>query len=102
MISRIARNIAFDLLRRENRTRDALANLAVQQAASPGQNHDLEGAIRRLPAKLRGPLVLYYFGEQNGRQIAEHLGISHSLACERLRAARKELHRLLTEQGDVP
>jgi RNA polymerase sigma-70 factor (ECF subfamily) len=101
-IARIARNVSLDLLRRESRTHSVLSDVAFLQSASPSQNHDLEGAIRRLPVELRGPLVLYYFGRHNAREIAEHLGISHSLACQRLREARKELHRLLTGQGGTP
>lgn len=100
-IGRIARNTSLDLLRRETRARAALADLATPQAESRSNNYDLEGAIRRLPAELREPLVLYYFGEHSAKSIAESLGMSHSLACQRLREARKELHRLLTEQGDA-
>lgn len=98
-IGRIARNVALDLLRRELRGRSVLAEMAVPQAESHGSNHDLEGAIRRLPVELRSPLVMYYFGERDAKSIAESLGISHSLVCQRLREARKELHRLLTDQG---
>ena len=58
----IARNVSVDLS-----VRPAVpwcsGQLAVQQPASRGDNHDLEGAIRRLPVELRGPLMLYYFGE---------------------------------------
>jgi RNA polymerase sigma-70 factor (ECF subfamily) len=100
-IGRIARNVSLDLIRKESRTRSILAELATPQPESRSDNHDLEGAIRRLPVELRGPLMLYYFGERNAKSIAESLGISHSLACQRLREARKELHRLLTEQGDA-
>jgi DNA-directed RNA polymerase specialized sigma24 family protein len=59
----------------------------------------LEQAIRRLPLELRLPLTLYYFEEENAATIAKKLNISHSLVCQRLRAARNELHALLT-QGD--
>ena len=96
-ITRIARNASIDMLRRESRTRDTLVELARPRPVVSNRSHDIEGAIRRLPVELREPLVLYYFHEHSAKAIAEILGVSHSLACHRLREARKELHRLLTE-----
>ena len=58
---------------------------------------DLEQAIRRLPAELRVPLMMYYFDGQDARTIAKSLKISHSGACQKLRMARRQLHELLTE-----
>lgn len=98
-ILRIARNLCLDLLRGRRREKGLLA---VPEAASgPGthENHDLEHAIRRLPQELRLPLTMFYFEHKDAASIAGRLGISPSLAYERIRAARKELHRLLT-QGD--
>ena len=42
-----------------------------------------------------------YITAKYNKQIAEALNISHTGACQRLREARKELHRLLTGQGDA-
>ena len=63
------------------------------------QNHELERAIGRLPMELRVPLTMFYFEQRSAGTIARKLEISLSLTCQRIRAARAELHALLTE-GD--
>lgn len=97
-ILRIARHLCIDLLRRRKQAK----NLPVEhEPVSPGSNedHDLEGAVRRLPQELRLPLTLFYFEHKDAGSIARKLNISPSLVYERLRAARQELHELLTERG---
>jgi RNA polymerase sigma-70 factor (ECF subfamily) len=98
-ILRIARNLCIDLLRRRKRSR--MLPVEPEPVSAPGarENHDLEGAIRRLPQELRLPLTLFYFEHKDAGSIARKLNISPSLAYERIRAARKELHKLLTERG---
>jgi DNA-directed RNA polymerase specialized sigma24 family protein len=59
---------------------------------------DLEEAIGRLPREYRLPLVMYYFDNKSTKTIGEKLNISYSGVCKRIRTARKELHRLLTEE----
>jgi RNA polymerase sigma-70 factor (ECF subfamily) len=98
-ILKIARNLCLDALRRRKRLKARAAKQEVDDAQEPHGNHDLERAIRRLPLELRLPLTMYYFEERNAADIARKLSISHSLACQRIRAARNELHALLTE-GD--
>ncbi|MCP4257618.1 MAG: hypothetical protein GY774_08860 [Planctomycetes bacterium] len=51
-----------------------------------------------MPQELRLPLTMYYFDGKNAKTIAEKLKISHSGACQRIRAARKQLHELLSER----
>ena len=98
-ILRIARNLCIDLLRRRKRTKVLPVEAEpVAQPAAP-EDHDLEAAIRRLPLELRLPLTLFYFEGKDAGSIASKLDISPSLAYERLRAARKELHELLIEKG---
>jgi DNA-directed RNA polymerase specialized sigma subunit len=41
-------------------------------------------------------LVMYYFDNKSAESIAEMLSISHSGVCHRIRTARKQLHKLLT------
>jgi RNA polymerase sigma-70 factor (ECF subfamily) len=98
-ILRIAKNLCLDVLRRRKRAK----RLPVEPEPTTGgpsrENHDLEGAIRRLPQELRLPLVLFYFENRDIGGIAGTLGISQSLVYERLRGAREELHRLLIERG---
>ena len=99
-IGRIAKNLCIDVLRRQQRQRDVLTRQSLRQEPGNRNTHDLQEAIKRLPLELREPLVMYYFDERSAKSIAETLSISHSGVCQRLRNARKELHRLLTEQGD--
>ena len=97
-ILQIAKNLCIDFIRRRSRVKP-LATEQVMQAGQRSQdNHELEQAIRRLPQELRLPLTMYYFDGKNAKKIAGKLNISHSGACQRIRAARKELHKLLTER----
>jgi len=100
-ITRIARNVCTDHLRRRKLARDSLAVHPGSPSTRPSDNGDLDAALRQLPAKLRIPLVMYYFGGRNGKSIADVLNISHSGACNRLRQARAELHRILTAEGET-
>jgi RNA polymerase sigma-70 factor (ECF subfamily) len=103
-VLRIAGNLCIDLLRKQKRVKTAASeHLAHPQQTArdpalrePNENHDLRGAIGRLPRELRIPLVMYYFENKNAKAIAERLNISHSGACQRIRTARQQLHELLT------
>ncbi len=99
-ILQIAKNLCIDFLRKQKR----LKPLAAEQPAEPprraNENHDLQQAIRRLPQELRLPLTMYYFDQRSAKTIAQKLNISHSGACQRIRAARKQLHHLLTERDN--
>ena len=97
-ILRIARNLCFDLLRRRKRIKAITTKQPMQPRQRIGKNHELQEAIRRLPQELRVPLTMYYFDEKNAKTIAKKLDISHSGACQRIRAARKQLHELLRER----
>jgi RNA polymerase sigma-70 factor (ECF subfamily) len=97
-IMQIARNLCIDFLRRQKRIKAHATKKPMQPAHSTGENHDLQQAIRRLPQELRVPLTMYYFDGKNAKTIAEKLDISHSGACQKIRAARKRLHELLTER----
>lgn len=97
-ILRIAKNLCIDVLRRQKRVRLGTAEQLVRPRQRVNENHDLHQAIRQLPQELRLPLVMYYFDGKNAKNIAHRLNISHSGACQRIRTARKELHRLLTER----
>ncbi len=97
-ILQIARNLCIDFLRRRKRTKALGIVQPTQPAQLIGKNHDLQQAIRRLPQELRVPLTMFYFDGKNAKTIAEKLNISHSGACQKIRAARKKLHELLTER----
>ena len=99
-ILRIARNLCIDFLRRQKRAKKRLAVEPETVAeATTHENHDLERAIGRLSQELRLPLTMYYFEHKDAGSIARQLHISPSLAYERLKAARQQLHALLTEGG---
>jgi RNA polymerase sigma factor (sigma-70 family) len=61
----------------------------------------LQQAIEKLPQESRLPLVMYYFGNESVKEVAEKLNLSSSGVYQRLKTATKELHKLLTKQGDV-
>jgi RNA polymerase sigma-70 factor, ECF subfamily len=98
-ILRIAKNQCVDLLRRRKRIKATPVEREPVSMPPTREHEDLEAAIRQLPQELRLPLVLFYFENKDAGSIAGKLGISQSLVYERLRAAREELHRLLTERG---
>jgi len=98
-ILRIAKNQCIDLLRRRKHHHSLPVEQEPVLEPRPQDNHDLEAAIQRLPQEIRLPLVLFYFEHRDAGTIARRLGISASLAYERLRAARERLHELLTERG---
>jgi len=97
-ILQIAKNLCIDFLRRRRRIKPPGSEQPMQAGQRSQENHELEQAIRQLPKELRIPLVMYYFGKKNAKIIAEKLNISHSGACQRIRTARKELHKFLTER----
>lgn len=96
-ILRIAKNLSIDFARRKKYARAFLGKQPVQQRETMSENDDLQQAIGRLPEKFRLPLLMYYFDNKNAKAIAEKLNISHSGVCQRIRAAKKQLHELLTE-----
>jgi len=97
-ILRIAKNLCLDFLRRKKRASASLAERGRREEQRSGENYDLGRAIARLPREMRLPLVMYYFDDKDAKTIAEKLEISRSTACQRIRTARKQLHRLLTEE----
>ncbi|MHC4478890.1 MAG: RNA polymerase sigma factor [Planctomycetota bacterium] len=96
-VLRIARNLSYDFVRRKKHLRTYSIERPVQQLQAAGKNYDLQDAIEHLPQEYRLPLVMYYFDNKSAKNIAEKLNISHSGACQRIRAARMRLHKLLTE-----
>ena len=96
-ILQITRNLCIDCLRQRKRTKAIRIEQTKQSPETTRQNHDLYQAIRRLPQEFRVPLTMFYFDGKNAKTIARKLNISHSGACQKIRAARKQLHNLLTE-----
>ncbi len=97
-ILRIARNLCVDLLRRRKRAKAVVRDRETAPVLASHEDHDLKRALGRLPLELRLPLTMYYFEHRDAGSIAQTLGISPSLVYERIKAARKELHELLTQE----
>lgn len=99
----IARNLSINLLRKRKvagKTLKAQRSPASERVESGHEG--LEQAVARLRGDLRLPLVMYYFDGQNVKTVAEKLEISTSGVYQKLRTAIKELHEILTAQGDTP
>jgi RNA polymerase sigma-70 factor (ECF subfamily) len=99
-IIRVARNLCIDRLRRRKRREPPAEPTPAPSRQDLNARLELEHAIRRLPAELRVPLLMYYFDGRSAQTIAENLNISHSGVCQRLRMARRQLHELLTEGSE--
>jgi RNA polymerase sigma-70 factor (ECF subfamily) len=99
-VTKIARNLCINLVRRKRRTGEIIADKATRPNRAQGPNDSLQQAIDGLPLEIRQPLVMYYFDGQSVQTVANNLNMSTSAVYSRLRTAIKELHRLLAGQGD--
>jgi RNA polymerase sigma-70 factor (ECF subfamily) len=117
----IARNLSINLLRKRKQVgcaphtnnRGWAQNVVCNAHPTVGEtssgdertesgHEGLQQAVARLPWDLRLPLVMYYFDGQDVKTVAEKLAISTSGVYLKLRTAIKELHEILTAQGDTP
>lgn len=71
-----------------------------QQAERDLRGAELHAAVGRLPEHLRLPLVLHFFEDLTGAEIAEVLGWNESTVWTRLYAARRELKKQLGSFGE--
>jgi len=99
-MTKIARNLCINLIRRKQRARQVIAEKAAPPVRPQSRNDRLQRAIEHLPLEIRQPLVIYYFDGRSVQSVANDLNISPSAVYSRLRCAIKELHRLLAGQGD--
>jgi RNA polymerase sigma factor (sigma-70 family) len=108
---RIVRNLALDgrrRLAREDRGRDSYAAVAAEADGQTGLTPEREAlhkdalrivmaAIAELPERTQVALEMHRFGGCKLREIADHLGISvtlaHSLVAEGIEHCRRRLHR---------
>jgi len=97
-ILKITKNLCIDFLRRKKRIKLFAVEPQVLQQDKTNITCDLTQAIARLPMELRLPLVMKYLNNQNISDIAEKLNISNSGVWQRIRTARKQLHKLLEGQ----
>lgn len=99
-IAKIARNLSLNLVHRNRRSQQIIADKAMPPVGKKSRNERLQYAIDHLPLEIRQPLVMYYFNGWNVQSVANDLNISTSAVYSRLRSAIRELHRLLAGQGD--
>jgi RNA polymerase sigma factor (sigma-70 family) len=99
-ISRIAKSLCINFIRRKKYANKVAAERAMPANQSITDNDKLRQAIEKLPREIRAPLVMYYFDGKNVKKVAERLQISTSSVYLKLRNAITELHYLLDKQGD--
>ena len=100
-ISRIAKNLCVDFVRRQKRRQGSLAGRIAASQSSPKEYPELERALAELSEEYRLALMLYYFDGQSAKAVAEAFDISEGAAQARLSRARKQLRKLLQAKGDV-
>jgi RNA polymerase sigma-70 factor (ECF subfamily) len=103
-IVKIARNLGINHLRKRASS-ERLAGRSERRDGPRehgGAAEDLHEAVAQLPWDLRLPLVMYYFDGRSVKSVAEKLDMSTSGVYLKLRTAVKELHEILTTQGDTP
>ena len=59
------------------------------------EDMDVMCDIMQLPSKLKEVIMLYYWQDMNGSEIAQSLGIAQSTVSRRLKHARDRLHDVL-------
>lgn len=94
-ITKIARNMGVNLMRRRQRVKEIIADKATRPIRAQSQNDRLQQAIEKLPLEFRQPLLMFYFDGQSVQKVANGLNVSTSAVYSKLRTAIKELHRLL-------
>ena len=100
-IVRIARNLSVNTVRRKAVAEKALDRKAEAPVRRDSHNQDLQQAVARLPWDLRLPLVMYYFDGRSVKSVARTLDISTSGVYLKLRTAIRQLHELLTAEGET-
>ena len=100
-IMKIARNHCISLIRNQKRDHKVISQGPKSSEQILTQYINLQQAIEKLPQESRVPLVMYYFGNESIKEVAEKLNLSCSAVYQRLKNATKQLHKLLISQGDV-
>lgn len=100
-ISRIAKNLCVDFIRRHKRRHSLRDREAAAGWSGPEEHPELKEALTKISEEDRLALMLYYFDGHSAKAVAEAFEISEGAALARLSRARKQLRRLLQAQGDA-
>ncbi len=100
-ISRIAKNLCIDFIRRGKCKRSILRRRADVYQSDSKEYPKLENALAKLSEEHRLALMLYYFDGRSTKNIAETMIVSEAAAQARLSRARKRLRKLLETKGGV-
>ncbi len=101
-IVKVARNLSINFVRKRAAAERAADRKYHVPAEERTATDDLQQAVAQLRWDLRLPLVMYYFDGRSVKSVAEALDVSTSGVYLKLRTAVKELHEILTAQGETP
>lgn len=100
-VSRIARNLCVDFLRRQKHRRSIHTGDIEADRQSSQELVELRKTLNELSEEHRLALMLYYFERRSVGAVAEAFEISEDAALARLSRARKQLRKLLQAKGNV-
>ena len=99
----IATNLVRDHWRKAERERRAMRNVTAgsdpEPSVNPAQDVDVRELIERLPAKLRDPFLLHYYGGFGLKEVASLLNRPEGTIKADLSAARSRLKTALERDG---
>jgi len=97
-ISRIARNICSDHVRKRIQARQIAVDRQPMQTQTESQDNHLQQALEQLPEKTRLPLVMYFFDGASVKTVARRLNMSASGVYQRLRTGISQLHSVMVSK----
>lgn len=98
----IAGNLCRDYYRKtEEMPLEELPEKAEDTAERLTEKLQVQWALKQLPEEFREVVILYYFQEMKGREIADLLQISLPLVKYRIRHAKELLEKLLGEEEGI-
>lgn len=87
--------------RSRDRERGALRTVhLLRRETEPGPRREVADAVERLPARLREPVLLFYFADLSVEEVARALGRPLGTVKRQLHQARVALHGALREVPD--
>jgi RNA polymerase sigma factor (sigma-70 family) len=99
-VRRVAIRLAMRSIRRDRLWALVRGGLLPSEPARPSR-HDVDGAIRRLPASQRAAIVLHYYEDRPLAEVAMILGCAETTARVHLHHGRNRMRELLGEDDYV-